>query len=304
MIELQMNKNKQRFQEANNVTTAGFAVNLLLTAFKLFAGAAGNSSAMVADGMHSLSDLATDITVLITVRIAGRDSDRTHRYGHGKFETFGALIVGAALFAVGTGILLSGTHKVLLALSGQQIMRPSAIALVAALISIVTKELLFWYTIRCGEKINSQAVIANAWHHRSDAFSSVCTTLGISGAIFLGNGWAVLDPLAGVLVSLLIIKIAYDLTVPCVRELLENSLPENTEKDIMNAISSVEGVKAFHNLKTRKIGSVFAIEAHIKVDRQLSVEDSHKIATAIEGLLRAKYGADTHVGIHVEPFYG
>ncbi len=295
---------KQRVGEASHVTAVGFAANISLTAFKIFAGITGKSSAMVADGVHSLSDLATDIVVFISVRIAGRDKDKTHRYGHGKFETFGTMIVSLALVLVGAGILVSGMQKILSALSGEIIPPPSIIALSAALLSIFTKEALFWYTVKCGKKIDSQAVIANAWHHRSDALSSVATTIGISGAIFLGERWTVLDPVAGVVVSIFILKIAYDLIVPCIKELLENALPEDTENDIMNAISGVEGVRAFHNLKTRKIGSVVAIEAHVKVDRMLSVEQSHNIATQIEIALREQFGSDTHTGIHIEPYYG
>ncbi len=295
---------KQRVREASHVTAVGFAANICLTVFKIFAGITGKSSAMVADGIHSLSDLATDIVVFISVRIAGRDKDKTHRYGHGKFETFGTMIVSLALVLVGAGVLVSGMQKILSALSGEIIPPPSMIALSAALLSIITKEALFWYTVKCGKKIDSQAVIANAWHHRSDALSSVATTIGISGAIFLGKRWTVLDPVAGVLVSIFILKIAYDLIVPCIKELLENALPEDTENDIMKAISGVEGVRAFHNLKTRKIGNAVAIEAHVKVDRMLSVEQSHNIATQIEIALRDRFGSDTHTGIHIEPYYG
>jgi cation diffusion facilitator family transporter len=295
---------KQRVREASHVTAVGFAANIYLTAFKISAGITGKSSAMVADGIHSLSDLATDIVVFISVRIAGRDKDKNHRYGHGKFETFGTMIVSLALALVGAGVLVSGMQKILSALSGEIIPPPSMIALSAALLSILTKEALFWYTVKCGKKIDSQAVIANAWHHRSDALSSIATTIGISGAMFLGERWTVLDPIAGVLVSILILKIAFDLIVPCIKELLENALPEDTENDIMNAISGVEGVRAFHNLKTRKIGSAVAIEVHVKVDKMLSVEQSHNIATQIEIALRDRYGSDTHTGIHIEPYYG
>lgn len=286
------------------MTAVGFAANICLTVFKIFAGITGKSSAMVADGIHSLSDLATDIVVFISVRIAGRDKDKTHRYGHGKFETFGTMIVSLALVLVGAGILVSGMQKVLYVFWGGTIAAPSMIALSAALLSILTKEALFWYTVKCGKKIDSQAVIANAWHHRSDALSSIATTIGISGAIFLGDKWTVLDPIAGVLVSFFILKIAYDLIVPCIKELLETALPEETENSIISTISGVEGVRAFHNLKTRKIGSSFAIEVHVKVDKTLSVEQSHNIATKIEIALRDACGGDTYTGIHIEPYYG
>lgn len=298
-----ISEKKNRVREASQTTVVGLFVNILLTAFKLFAGLIGKSSAMFADGIHSLSDLVTDVIVLVFVGIAGKDKDRTHQYGHGKFETFATMLISFALVLVGAGIFWSGMQKILGAARGETLISPSLIALIAALLSIVTKELLFWYTIKCGKKINSQAVIANAWHHRSDALSSICTTVGISGAIFLGNSWAVLDPIAGVFVSLFILKIAFDLAVPCTKELLENSLPEDTENEIIRVIRSADGVKAYHNLKTRRIGDAIAIEAHVKVDKNLSVEESHQIATKIEMVLQNNYGSQTHIGIHIEPFY-
>lgn len=299
-----ISEKKNRVREAKKVTWVGLAINLLLTVFKIFSGIIGNSSAMLADGLHSFSDLATDIIVIIFVGISGKDKDRTHQYGHGKFETFATMLISFALLLVGAGIFISGAQKILSAVAGQELVRPSMIALTAALLSIVVKECLFWYTVGCGKKTNSQAVIANAWHHRSDAFSSIGTAIGISGAIFLGHKWIVLDPIAGVLVSLFIIKVSFDLMIPCAKELVENSLSEQAENEIAKKILSAEGVKAFHNLKTRKIGNEIAIEAHVKVDKTLSVEESHRIATNIENILRSDYGPDTHVGIHVEPFYG
>ncbi|MDX9696584.1 MAG: cation diffusion facilitator family transporter [Bacteroidales bacterium] len=292
-----------RLKQINKVTIVGFFVNLVLTIAKVIAGIIGKSSAMVADGIHSLSDFATDIIVLVFVKYSSKDLDQDHKYGHGKFETFATMIIAFALLAVGIGIFWSGLNKVIAALNGEIIEQPGIIALFAALLSIISKEALYWYTVNTGKKVNSQAVIANAWHHRSDAFSSIGTALGISGAIFLGEKWRILDPIAGIIVSLFIIKVAWELAKPSIKELLESSLPEETENEISDLIKNVQGVKNFHKLKTRKIGNTYAIEAHVRVDKDLSVEASHNIASKIEKLLREKFGVQTHIGIHIEPYY-
>ena len=291
-------------RKIKNVTLIGSAVNVLLTGGKIIAGIIGKSSAMVADGVHSLSDFVTDIIVLIFISVSKRERDENHRYGHGKYETFATMLISFALIIVGAGIFLNGVRKVLDSLNGMVIEQPGYVALFAALISVITKEGLYWYTKVIGMKVNSQAVIANAWHHRSDAFSSLGTALGISGAILLGEKWRVLDPIAGIIVSFFILKVAWDIANPSIKELLESSLAQEYENDIKEIISNTPGVKGFHNLKTRKIGGTFAIEVHIKVDKDLTVESSHQIATQIEKSLRDKFGKQSHTGIHVEPFYG
>lgn len=295
--------NTSRIKTIRNVTLMGSVVNLLLTAGKIIAGILGKSSAMIADGVHSLSDLVTDIIVLIFIRISGKEQDKNHQYGHGKYETFATMLISFALMIVGAGILWTGGKKVLDSINGIVIEQPGYIALYAALISIVAKEVLYRYTKVIGVKVNSQAMVANAWHHRSDAFSSIGTALGISGAIFLGEKWRILDPIAGIIVSLFILKVAWDIANPSIKELLESALPEETETEIIEIIKNTSGVKGFHNLKTRKIGSIFAIEVHIKVEKELTVESSHQIATQVEKSLRGKLGSQSHIGIHIEPFY-
>ena len=295
--------NNKRIKIIRNVTLTGSVVNLLLTVGKIVAGIVGKSSAMIADGVHSLSDLVTDIIVLIFIRISGKERDENHQYGHGKYETFATMLISFALMIVGAGILWTGGRKVLDSINGIVIEQPGYIALYAALISIIAKEVLYRYTKVVGVKVNSQAVVANAWHHRSDAFSSIGTALGISGAIFLGEKWRILDPIAGIIVSFFILKVAWDIANPSIKELLESALPEETEKDILEIIKNTSGVRGFHNLKTRKIGAISAIEVHIKVDKDLTVESSHQIATRIEESLRDKLGDQSHVGIHIEPFY-
>jgi cation diffusion facilitator family transporter len=298
-----MNNDNSRVKTIRNVTLIGSVVNMLLTVGKIIAGIVGKSSAMVADGVHSLSDLVTDIIVLFFVRISGKERDRNHKYGHGKYETFATMLISFALMIVGAGIFWSGTKKVIDTVHGVLIEQPGYIALFAALISIISKEGLYRYTKIFGLRVNSQAMVANAWHHRSDALSSIGTALGISGAILLGEKWRVLDPIAGIIVSFFILKVAWDIANPSIRELLESSLPLETENDILEIISNTSGVKGFHNLKTRKIGEIFAFEVHVKVDKELTVQSSHQIATEIEKSIREKFGNQSHIGIHIEPFY-
>ncbi len=294
----------ERTRIAQKVTWVGFFINLVLTGFKLAAGIFGKSTAMVADGVHSLSDFVTDVIVLLFIGVSGKDRDEDHRYGHGKYETFATLLISLALLIVGFGIFWSGLSKVIDTLNGKEIEQPSIIALIAALISIVVKEGLYWYTKNEGEKINNQAVIANAWHHRSDAFSSIGTALGISGAIFLGENWRILDPIAGIVVSFFIIKVAVDLGMPSVNELLEKSLPKQTEQEILAILNENPEILAFHNLKTRKIGNIYAIDVHIKLNKEISFVRSHDIATETEVKFRERFGKNTITSIHTEPFKG
>lgn len=292
---------ENRASEARKVTIIGFFVNLVLTAAKITAGIIGKSSAMIADGVHSLSDFATDIVVLAFVKVSGKDSDDNHKYGHGKFETFATLIISLALAGVGIGIFINGLEKIIEYLKGGEIEQPGMVALWAAIISITSKEILFRYTNVVGKRINSPAVIANGWHHRSDAFSSIGTALGISGAIFLGDSWRILDPIAGIVVSFFILKVAYDLGMPSIKELLEASLPDETIVEIEKIITGHPEVIKFHHLKTRKVGTVYAIDVHIKLDKQISFIRSHDIATDIENSIRERYGRGTHINIHTEP---
>ncbi len=293
---------KNRAKTIRNVTLIGSACNLLLTVGKIIAGVVGKSSAMIADGVHSLSDLVTDIIVIAFIKTSAKERDEDHRYGHGKFETFATMLISFVLIIVGAGILWTSSKKVIDSINGVLLEQPGYIALYAALISIVVKEGLYWYTKKTGQRVNSQAMIANAWHHRSDAFSSIGTALGISGAILLGEKWRVLDPIAGIIVSIFILKVAWKIVNPSVNELLEGSLPEDIENEVIDIIENNSGVKGFHNLKTRKIGDTFAFDVHIKVDKDLSVELSHEIATEIENSIRNKYGKQSHIGIHVEPY--
>lgn len=292
-----------RVSKVKTVTYLGMVVNVLLTFGKLLAGVVGKSSAMLADGVHSLSDIATDVVVIAFVGIAAKESDQDHQYGHGKYETFATMLISFVLLVVGLGIFWEGLKALYGHFNGVVLPKPGLIALYAALISIVSKEILYRYTMVVANRIQSSAVKANAWHHRSDAFSSIGTTLGIGGAIFLGESWRLLDPLAGMVVSIFIVKMAVEIGLPSVKELLETALPEETRAEIEKIIQSQPGVLNYHRLRTRKIGMVNAVEVHVKVDRDLTVEASHQIATAIEEALRHRFGKQTHVGVHIEPFY-
>jgi cation diffusion facilitator family transporter len=293
-----MNKAKR----VHKVTWVGIVINLFLTVFKILAGFLGRSTAIIADGIHSLSDFVTDILVLVFVDISEKDKDDDHRYGHGKFETFATLLISIALLIVGVGIFASGITKVMQVIKGEVLEQPTYLALIAALVSILLKEFLYRYTKGVGEKVNSSAVIANAWHHRSDSFSSIGTSLGIAGAMFLGEPWRILDPIAAVVVSFFIVKVALELGIPCMHELLERSLPHETEKIIIDLIESHPDVIFQHNLKTRKIGNICAIDVHIKLDKNISFVKSHDVATEIEIRLREKFGTRTVTNIHTEPF--
>lgn len=283
------------------VTLVGTAVNAVLIVLKFLAGVFGRSSAMIADAVHSLTDFITDVIVLIFVRIAGKPEDHGHDYGHGKFETFATMIIGLILAFAGLGVLWSGVSKIIASLQGEELSAPTYLALIIALVSIVSKEILYRYTVRRGRELQSNAVVANAWHHRSDAISSLGTLVGISGAMFLGSKWRILDPVAAVVVSFFIIKAGYDIMRPAVAELLESSLPEEEQQTIRNVVLSVAGIDALHHLRTRRIGNVIAIELHAKMDGSLNLERAHEIATEAERLLKNRYGDSALVTIHMEP---
>ena len=290
-----------REKEIYKVTAVGTIVNVALTIFKFVAGFVGRSSAMVADAVHSLSDLVTDAIIFIFVKAASKPIDRDHEYGHGKFETLATLIVGCILILVGLGIMFSGVKDCIAFFHGDRGERPRLIALIAAVLSIVLKEGVYRYTIHRGKKIDSPILIANAWHHRSDAFSSIATLIGVAGAMFLGENGLILDPLAAILVSFYICKSGYDVVRPSIDELMEKALPVETEKEIRQLLKSVEGVQGVHLLKTRKIGTRLAIEAHALMDGEITLNEAHRIATSAERKLKKRFGSKTHVGIHMEP---
>lgn len=283
------------------VTLAGLVVNVILSAGKIAAGVFGRSAAMVADGVHSLSDLLSDIVVLVFVRVSSRGRDKDHEFGHGKFETLATLIVSLILIVVAAQMMVSGLKSIMEVLHGGTIPRPGYVALAAAAVSILAKEVLYRYTIHVGKAVDSPAVMANAWHHRSDAFSSIGSLTGIAGAIFLGDRWVILDPLVCCCISIAILVVAVKMAGPSLKELMDASLPEDVEKEIVALAMSVDGVRNVHELKTRRNGISIIIEAHMVVDPNITVEKAHDIVTAVEDVLRRRYGDGTQISIHIEP---
>ena len=291
----------ERERELTKVTLIGSIGNLVLVAFKFVAGIVGHSAAMTADAVHSLSDFVTDLIVLVFVRIGARPQDASHDYGHGKFETLATFFVALALIGAAIGIIVSGAVKFARWLQGETLEMPGTLALWAALLSILVKEILFRYTLHVGRKEDSPAVVANAWHHRSDALSSIGAAVGIGGALLLGGKWAVLDPLASIVVGAMLVKVAWDLLKGSTGELTDSSLPEDTEKEIEAIICSSPLVSQPHNLRTRRIGNRIAIEAHVRLNGNMTLHEAHEIVSDIERKIRDRFGRGTLVTIHMEP---
>jgi cation diffusion facilitator family transporter len=291
----------KRNKEIYKVTMVGGAVNVVLLLFKFVAGIVGHSAAMIADAVHSLSDFVTDIIVLVFVRISGKPTDKSHEYGHGKYETLATTLIGLALLIVAVGIVYSALTKIIAWAQGEPLKAPGMLALWAALLSIILKEAVFHYSMVQARKLKSQAVEANAWHHRSDALSSIGTAIGIGGAIFLGERWTVLDPMAGIIVGLFIIKVAIDLLRNGIGDLMEHSLPDEVESEILQLAGSIPGVTEPHDLHTRRIGNHYAIELHILMDDDISLREAHNKSEEVENILREHYGKETHISVHVEP---
>lgn len=290
-----------RENELTKVTLMGSIGNLVLLSFKFIAGIVAGSSAMVADAVHSLSDFLTDLIVLVFVRIGAKPQDDSHDYGHGKFETLATLFVALALVGAAIGIIVSGSLKIARWLQGETLEKPGMLALWAAFLSILVKEILFRYTIAKGKALESPAVVANAWHHRSDALSSVGAAIGIGGAILLGERWAVLDPLASIVVGGMLVKVAWDLLKVSTGELTDSSLSAETEREIVDIFHSFPEVSEPHNLRTRRIGNRIAIESHVRLDGNMTLNEAHEIVSAIEDRIRDRFGHGTIVTIHMEP---
>ncbi|WP_295938240.1 cation diffusion facilitator family transporter [uncultured Alistipes sp.] len=290
-----------RKKKIYQVTFVGFIVNLVLSGLKLLAGIVGRSGAMIADAVHSISDLATDVVVIVFARISAKPRDEGHAYGHGKYETLATIIISIALIAVGVGIVVNSVHAFRAVAGGELLPRPGVVALIAAAVSIAAKEVLYQYTVREARKVESPSLIANAWHHRSDAFSSLGTLIGIGCAYFLGEKWRIADPIAALVVAVFIFRIAFSLIRTGLNELLEASLSDEIEQEIILIVDADPAVRNPHSLCTRRIGALIAIEVAICVDGQMSVNRSHDLTVDIECRLRRRFGEGTMIVIHVEP---
>lgn len=291
----------EREKEIFRVTVWGGIINVVLLVVKFAAGIFGHSAAMIADAVHSLTDFATDVVVLIFVHLGNKPADRDHDYGHGKYETLATAIIGTSLLAVGVLIFCSGMDKTWRVIQGEVLPSPGKVALVAAVASIVLKEWAYRFTVKVGKRCQSEAVVANAWHHRSDALSSVGTMIGVGGAILLGNRWTVLDPLASIVVSVFIVRAAWQLMMESMKELTEASLSDEDEAVITHIAASEPGVSEVHNLRTRRVGNRIAIEMHARMLGSTPLVEAHLHATAIEHRLKEHFGPDTLVSIHLEP---
>ena len=288
-------------QKIYTTTIIGSIANFLLVLLKFVAGFIGNSAAMIADAVHSLSDFVTDVIVIVFVRFAHKPKDELYAYGYGKYETLATAIIGVLLFIVGSGILWDGGWKIYHYFADGTLPEPHIIAFYMALVSIAVKELLYRYTAAVGRAVKSQVVVANAWHHRSDAMSSIGTAVGIGGAIFFGDGFEILDPVAAIVVSFFIMKVAIQLIIPSLGELLEKSLPEEVQEQIRQIILSYPGVSEPHHLRTRRIGNTYAIDVHLRMDGDMPLRIAHDHVSAIERKIRAAFGMQTHISIHLEP---
>ena len=288
-------------QKIYTTTIIGSIANFLLVLLKFIAGFVGNSAAMIADAVHSLSDFVTDVIVIVFVRFAHKPKDELYAYGYGKYETLATAIIGVLLFIVGSGILWDGGWKIYHYFADDTLPEPHIIAFYMALVSIAVKELLYRYTAAVGRAVKSQVVVANAWHHRSDAMSSIGTAVGIGGAIFFGDGFEILDPIAAIVVSVFIMKVAIQLIIPSLGELLEKSLPEDVQEQIRQIILSYPGVSEPHHLRTRRIGNTYAIDVHLRMDGDMPLRIAHDHVSAIERKIRAAFGMQTHISIHLEP---
>ena len=291
----------EREKQIYRVTLLGSAGNVILVIVKFIAGILGRSSAMIADAVHSLSDFLTDIIVLVFVGISARPQDSSHDYGHGKFETLATLFIGLALIGAAIGIIVSGALKLAAWLQGADLVAPRSLALWVAILSILIKELMFRYTDKKGRDLSSPALTANAWHHRSDALSSIAAAIGIGGALLFGGRWTVLDPLASIVVGAMLLKVAWEIMKPCLGELTDESLPKKTEDEIIDIIGSFPDISEPHNLRTRRIGNRIAIEAHIRMDGEMTLSQAHSLTSEIETRLKERFGSGTIVTLHMEP---
>lgn len=292
----------ERDKKVYRVTLLGSVVNLLLLVFKFVAGVLGHSAAMIADAVHSLSDFVTDLIVIVFVKISSKPEDADHAYGHGKYETLASCIIGLALIVVGVMMGYNATVKIVdVVRNGTELASPGIIALAAAVLSMVLKEWMFHLTRKVAREVDSPAVEANAWHHRSDALSSVGTAIGIGGAVLLGSKWAVLDPIAALVVSVFIVVQAAKILSDAIGQLMEKSLPRDVEQRICEIVYEEEGTSDIHHLRTRKIGSQISIELHVRMNGYLTLREVHDKSIAIEKRLRAAFGDSTYINLHVEP---
>lgn len=283
-------------QAGRTVTLVGALINVLLILLKFFAGVFGHSQALIADAVHSISDLFTDLVVLIGLKIGRKAPDESHPFGHGRIETLASSMVGIALIA--TAVYLG--IKSSLNIYHHTEYHPTRLALIGASVSIILKEFLYQYTVRVGRRIKSQLIKANAWHHRSDALSSVAVLLGVAGAL-VNPSWHILDSFAALLVSFFIIKVGLDILWKTLREFTDAAPTAEVLDKINRCARSIEGVFETHDLKVRTSGGFYQMEIHVLVDGQLTVAEGHRIAQEVENCLIDEFDEIEQVIVHVDP---
>ena len=296
---MMIDSNIESTHAGSSVTLVGALANGLLILLKFTTGIFGQSQALIADAVHSISDLVTDVVVLIGIRMGRKAPDDKHHFGHARIETLSSAMIGLAL--IGTSLYLG--LEASMNIYHHTEYHPTRLALIGAGLSIVVKEALYHYTVRTGRKIKSQLLIANAWHHRSDAFSSVAVLLGVAGTL-INPSWHILDAFAALLVSFFIVKIGFKIIAGCIGEFTD-AAPKTEDLDkIKNCISSVEGVIEMHDLRVRTSGGRFQMETHIVVNGQLSVTQGHRIAKKVEHCLLEEIKNIDRVIVHVDPATG
>ncbi len=296
-----MKNSDERLAQSNQVTIVGLLIDVVLFIFKIWSGIVGKSGALIADAIHTLSDFLTDFIVLWGVAFGNKPVDKSHDYGHGKIETLASTLIGIALLIVSWEIAVHGVLNIIHLWKGEKLPSPGWIAFIAAVVSTVVKEWLYHYTAKVGRDFNSHVVTANASHHRSDVYSSIAVMIGVGGAILLGDKWQILDPFAAVVLSFFIARPAILICARSINELLEASLSDEEEAKILQAITTIPGVKNPHDLRTRRIGNNVAIDIHIEVDKSLNIVAAHDISSRVEDKIRKIFGNQTFISVHVEP---
>ena len=285
---------------AMKVSGVSIAVNLLLSVFKLIAGILAHSGAMISDAVHSASDVGSTFIVMIGVTLSGKKSDKEHQYGHERMECVSSIILSGLLLATGLGIGLGGVENIVKSSHGEAIVIPGMLALVAAVVSIVVKEWMFWYTRGAAKKINSGALMADAWHHRSDAMSSVGAFVGIFGARM---GFPILDPLASVVICLLIVKASVDIFRDAIDKMVDRSCDEKTEEEMRETILKVDGVKRIDLLQTRLFGSKMYVDIEIAADGAQTLDEAHETAEKVHHAIEETFTELKHCMVHLNPIH-
>ncbi|MDO4308930.1 MAG: cation diffusion facilitator family transporter [Eubacteriales bacterium] len=280
------------------VSGVSIAVNLLLSLLKLIAGIVAHSGAMISDAIHSASDVISTVIVIIGVHVSGKKSDKEHQYGHERLECVSSILLAGLLLVTGAGIGINGVEKIIAGTSGEDLVVPGALALIAAVVSIIVKEWMFWYTRAAAKKINSGALMADAWHHRSDSLSSIGSFAGILGARL---GYPILDPIASVVICLFIGKAAVDIFRDAIDKMVDHSCDEKTEKSMKEEIEVIPGVERIDLLKTRLFGSRIYVDIEIAADEDMSLKAAHAIAERVHNTIEEKFRDVKHCMVHVNP---